>query len=87
MKSIGQDLERSSEFEDVELVVQGEQDIDRFSVRHCRRLRGHLGQLLYWIGVKRAVKGGNFVVCQLRYTEQPVSMSGAIKPMRYRLQP
>lgn len=48
VKGTGQDLERSSKLKDVELVMQGEQDVDRLSVRHCRRLRGHLGQLLSW---------------------------------------
>lgn len=58
MKSSIQDLKGASEVQDVELLMQGEQHINRLHVRHCRRLRGHLGQLFWWFRWRRVVVKG-----------------------------
>lgn len=40
MEGRGNDLERTSHVHEVEVRLQGEQDVDRL-VRHCRPLRSH----------------------------------------------
>lgn len=55
MEGRGQDLEGASEVQEIELVVQGEEHINRLVVGHCTRLGGHLGQLEWWDGWKRLV--------------------------------
>jgi hypothetical protein len=41
----GENLERTGHVHEVEVGMQGEQDVDRL-VRHCRPLRSHLDDLI-----------------------------------------
>jgi hypothetical protein len=41
MEGTGKDLKRASHVHEIEIGMQGEQDVDRL-VAHCRPLRSHL---------------------------------------------